>query len=68
MQRALAEGEDVRWYFVWSLADNYEWHYGYKAKFGLCRMNPKTFERELKPSARLYREIIRKGLPDSPKS
>lgn len=59
MQRAMAEGEDVRGYFVWSLADNYEWHYGYKAKFGLCRMDPKTFERELKPSARLYREIIR---------
>jgi len=66
--RARAEGEDVRGYFVWSLADNYEWHYGYKAKFGLCRMDPKTFERELKPSARLYREIIRKGLPDFPKS
>jgi beta-glucosidase len=57
--RAIRDGYDVRGYFSWSLADNYEWHYGYKAKFGLATMNPKTFERELKPSAGFFQETIR---------
>jgi hypothetical protein len=30
--------------------------------FGICRMNPKTLDRELKPSALLYRDLIREGL------
>lgn len=61
VEQAIAEGFDVRGYFAWSLADNYEWHYGYKAKFGLCEMNPKTLRRELRPSARVYRDIIRQS-------
>jgi len=57
--RAIRDGYDVRGYFAWSLADNYEWHYGYKATFGLATMNPKTFDRELKPSAGRFSEMIR---------
>jgi beta-glucosidase len=57
--RAKADGSDVRGYFHWSLADNYEWHFGYTAKFGLSTMDPKTKDRKLKPSALYYRDIIR---------
>jgi beta-glucosidase len=57
--RAIREGYDVRGYLAWSLADNYEWHYGYEATFGLAKMNPKTKVRELKPSAHWYSKIIR---------
>jgi beta-glucosidase len=57
--RAKAEGYDVRGYFHWSLADNYEWHYGYKATFGLSHMDPQTRDRVLKPSAYYYRDVIR---------
>jgi beta-glucosidase len=61
IQQARQDGHDVRGYFVWSLLDNYEWHYGYKATFGLGKMNPKTYARELKPTAYTYRDIIRRG-------
>ncbi len=61
IDRAKADGSDVRGYFYWSLVDNYEWHYGYTATFGLARMNPKTYERQLKPSAGYYRSVIQKN-------
>jgi beta-glucosidase/6-phospho-beta-glucosidase/beta-galactosidase len=57
--KAKKDGSDIRGYFHWSLADNYEWHFGYTAKFGLSTMDPKTKERILKPSALYYRDIIR---------
>ena len=69
VQQAREDGHDVRGYFVWSLLDNYEWHYGFDATFGLARMNPQTFARELKPAAFTYRDIIRRGgvknIPDA---
>jgi beta-glucosidase len=57
--RAIRDGYDMRGYFSWSLADNYEWHYGYKAKFGLATMDPQTYDRILKPSAYKFRDTIR---------
>ena len=48
-------GNDVRGYFAWSLADNYEWHHGYKALFGLARMDSQTYDRVFKPSAKNLR-------------
>lgn len=61
VQQARLDGHDVRGYFVWSLLDNYEWHGGYTDTFGLATMNPKTRARDFKPSAFLYRDIIRRG-------
>ena len=57
--RAVHDGYDVRGYFAWSLADNYEWHWGYTATFGLSHMDPKTKDRILKPSASKFAETIR---------
>ena len=69
IQQARADGYDVRGYLMWSLADNYEWHYGYTATFGLTHMNPKNYTLELKPTAYTYRDIIRRGgVQESPPS
>jgi beta-glucosidase len=57
--RAIRDAYDVRGYFAWSLADNYEWHYGYKALFGLARMDPQTYDRVFKPSARKFAAMIK---------
>jgi beta-glucosidase len=57
--KSMEEGYDVRGYFVWSLADNYEWHYGYVPKFGLSTMDSSNRNRILKPAAYYYRDVIR---------
>jgi beta-glucosidase len=59
IRQAMDEGYDMRGYFVWSLADNYEWHYGYVPKFGLATMDPMTRNRLLKPSAKYYHKVIK---------
>lgn len=56
--QAIAEGADVRGYFVWSLFDNYEWAYGYDKRFGIVRVDYTTFERTPKDSALAYAELI----------
>jgi beta-glucosidase len=57
--RAIRDGYDVQGYFSWSLADNYEWHYGYEALFGLATMDSTTYDRIMKPSAYFFRDTIR---------
>ncbi len=56
---AMAEGCDVRGYFVWSLLDNFEWEYGLSKRFGLIYVDYETLERIPKQSARWYAEVCR---------
>lgn len=68
---AIQMGADVKGYYHWSLLDNFEWiieNYGwaeaYEPKFGLIEVDFKTQKRTPKPSARVYREIIKNnGIP-----
>jgi beta-glucosidase len=58
---AIADGVDVRGYFVWSLLDNLEWAHGYSKRFGIVHVDFETQERTPKASARYYADIIRSG-------
>jgi beta-glucosidase len=56
--RAIAEGVDLRGYFVWSLLDNFEWSHGYSKRFGIVYIDYPTLERVPKDSFYWYREFI----------
>jgi beta-glucosidase len=56
--RAIADGIDLRGYFVWSFLDNYEWAEGYSKRFGIVYIDYRTQERIPKHSALWYRDLI----------
>ena len=63
--RAIADGVDLRGYFVWSLLDNFEWAFGFTKRFGLIYVDYETLERTPKDSARWYAQVTRaNGIPD----
>lgn len=58
IDRAVAEGSDVRGYYLWSLMDNYEWGTGFSKKYGIAHVDPDTLVRTPKDSAHWYRDVI----------
>ena len=56
--QAIADGVDVRGYFVWSLLDNFEWGEGYNSRFGIVYVDYGTQRRIPKASAEWYRDFI----------
>jgi len=58
VRAVIDEGIDVRGYFYWSLLDNFEWASGYGPKFGLVAVDPATFQRTVKSSAR-WIDVVR---------
>lgn len=57
--QAIAEGVDLRGYFVWSYMDNFEWEMGYSKRFGLHHVDFATGKRTPKNSARWYADVIK---------
>lgn len=57
MHRAINNGVPLKGYFYWSLLDNFEWDYGFEARFGLIEVDFKTQKRKPRDSAFLYKEI-----------
>ncbi|MEU6476587.1 family 1 glycosylhydrolase [Streptomyces sp. NPDC047017] len=60
LARLIEQGADVRGYFHWSALDNYEWG-TFKPTFGLIGVDPVTFARTPKPSARWLGALARAG-------
>ncbi len=58
LRDAMAQGVDVRGYFLWSLLDNFEWNSGYAKRFGIIHVDYATQQRTPKASARWYRDFI----------
>ena len=58
LNAAISEGIDVRGYFCWTLADNFEWSEGYTQRFGLVHVDHATRERTPKASFAWYRDMI----------
>jgi beta-glucosidase len=62
---AIADGADVRGYFVWSLLDNFEWAWGFGKRFGIVHVDYETQVRTVKDSGLAYSRIIRGVLAPS---
>lgn len=64
--RAIQAGVKVRGFFYWSLIDNFEWHLGFEPRFGLIEVDYESQQRIIRPSAKVYTEIIKhNGIPHS---
>lgn len=59
--RAIEAGVNLRGYVHWTSLDNFEWAEGFAARFGLVHVDFTTQARTPKPSAYLYRDIIRRN-------
>ena len=54
-------GHDIRGYFHWTLADNFEWTEGWNLRFGLIELNQITQARTMRGSGVIYRGIALKN-------
>lgn len=61
VQRALADGVDIRGYFYWSALDNFEWMLGYQPTFGLLAVDRTSQQRTPKHSAHYLGAIARRN-------
>ena len=58
LEKATADGIDIRGYFAWSLMDNFEWSEGYMPRFGLIYVDYATQTRIIKDSGHWYKAWI----------
>ncbi|HUB06398.1 MAG TPA: family 1 glycosylhydrolase [Myxococcales bacterium] len=63
LQRAMADGADVRGYFHWALLDDFEWQYGLTPRYGLLSVDEAdpARPRTVTKGAQAYQQIIQAG-------
>lgn len=66
VRRAMDEGVQVKGYFVWSFADNFEWQLGYSPRYGLIYVDYTTLTRTVKDSGRWFAQVISASGFDAP--
>jgi len=54
---AIADGANVKGYFIWSLMDVFSWSNGYEKRYGLFYVDFETQERYPKKSAHWYKKV-----------
>jgi len=59
INKAIADGIDVRGYLYWTLMDNFEWAHGFEARFGLYHVDFATCKRTLYEGSRKLAEMIK---------
>jgi beta-glucosidase len=58
MEKAQKDGIPIKGYFAWSLFDNFEWAFGYSARFGLIYVDYQSMKRYPKDSFYFYQKYI----------
>lgn len=66
VEKCVDAGLPLRGYFHWSLLDNFEWRWGLSRRYGLIHVDRRTQDRQLKDSARYYRDYIRTARQRAP--
>jgi len=61
VERAVADGCNVKGYLCWSLLDNFEWAFGLTKRFGIVRVDYDTLKRTPKDSYRFLSEVAKTG-------
>lgn len=61
VHRCIQAGFDLRGYFHWSIVDNFEWSEGWGLRFGLYDLDIRNGKRVARPSAAIYRKIVREN-------
>lgn len=64
INQAIINGVSVIGYLHWSLFDNFEWEKGRWPRFGLYSVNYATMDRVARPSAAVYKKIIKTVRPE----
>jgi beta-glucosidase len=60
VHRAIADGTNLKGYFIWSFMDNFEWSEGYKPRFGIVHVDyANDYRRTPKDSYRWYKSVVK---------